>query len=220
LSVVVATAIVSTGVGLFVAAISHYPPATCTGLVVPGWLLFAHLPPMRDQRMLPWTTISLLTLPFSRLYDRIGEDMQDWCDIRVQAASAKPQWIADAAQYYWNQIGRVTDPRARDRLDGWRKSIVRKIGIVRLIDLGTSPARLRAALQAQPSTQGIRKYSDNDLFRLAWQLEREALAELNLFLAYACRLGYRKMPIYPFEPPVLRKTRHTVRVLNSLSMNR
>jgi hypothetical protein len=170
--------------------------------------------------MLPRTTISVLTLPFSRLFDRIGEDMQAWCDTRIQVASAKPRWIAEAAQFYWHQMSGVKDRRTREILEGWRDSIVHKMNIVRLIDLDASPAQLNDAFGQHPSTQNLRDCTDEYLIWLARRLEIDALAELNLLLARAYQLGYHNMLIYPFNPPVLRKTRNTVRVLRAPSMNR
>jgi hypothetical protein len=219
LLIVVATAIVAVGVGLLILAVSHHQSAAYAGLVIPGWLLFTKVPPQRDRDMRPRTWTSVLTLPLSRLYDRMGDDMGAWCETRILAASAKPQWIADAAQYYRNRMGRVTDRVARADLDRWRDSIVHKISMARLIDLGGSPAAPRASLQLHPSTQDARKYSDDDLARLAGRLERDALNDLYLFLASAYKHGYSKMPPYPSKPPVLRKTRHTVRVLSAPSMN-
>jgi hypothetical protein len=142
----------------------------------------------------------VLTLPFSRLYDRMGDDMQEWCDTRIEAARPRPQWIASAAQYYWNQLGRVTDQRARADLDRWLQSITHKIAMVNLIDLEPGPRRLRASLQLHPSTQLGRRYSEDDPARTARRLETEALNELNLFLAYAYRLGYHTMLVYPYRP--------------------
>jgi len=194
------TAAVSTAIGMLIVAASSHSSAALVGAIVPVGLRLSKLPPQRDRDMLPRTTANLLTLPFSRLYDRMGDDMRNWCDARLEAAKPNPRWIGDAVQYYWNQMGRVTDPRARDNLDRWRESIVHKINIVRLIDLDASPARLRASLQSHPSTQHIRKYSDDDLLRLAKRLESDALNELDLFLAYAYRLGYHKMLVYPYRP--------------------
>jgi hypothetical protein len=193
------TAAVSTAIGMLIVAASSHSGAALIGVVVPVGLQLSKLPPQRDRDMRPRTMANLLTLPFSRLYDRMGDDMQDWCDARLEAARPNPRWIGDAAQYYWNQMRRVTDQQARDNLDHWRESIVHKVSIVRLIDLDASPARLQASLQLHPSTQHIRKYSDDDLPRLARRLESDALNELNLFLAYAYRLGYHKMLVYPFR---------------------
>jgi hypothetical protein len=204
LFIVLSTAIVSAGVGLLIVAASHQN-AAYVGIIVPGGLWLSKLPPQRDRDMLPRTLLALLTLPFSRLYDRMGDDLQDWCDTRLRAVSARPQWISDAAQYYYNQVaGRLGAGRARADLDRWRDSITHKIGVWRLVNLDTTPDRLRAALQTHPSTQDIRKYHDDDLPRLARRLETEALNELHLFLAYVYRLGYHKMLIYPFRPSAQR----------------
>jgi hypothetical protein len=203
--IVVTTAIVSTTAGLVIVAASHHDHAAYVGIAVPGGLWFRRLPPQRDRDLLPRTWSTLLTLPFSRLYDRMGDDMQDWCDIRLRAAAGKPQWISDAVIYYHNQVAaRLRDGRARADVDYWRNSIVHKISIERMINLDTTPARLRAALQSHPSTQHMGGYAHGDLERLADRLEVEALNELHLFLAYVYRLGYQNMLIYPFRPSAQR----------------
>ena len=74
---------------------------------------------------------------------------------------------------------------------------------MRLIELDTTPARLREALRKHPSMQ-TPKYDDDDLPRLARRLEIDALNELHLFLAYVYRLGHHKLLIYPFRPSVHR----------------
>ncbi len=195
-------AIVSTGLGVALAAITHRIEPAYISVVVPGSLWFSKLPPQRDLDMRHRTLAGLLTLPFSRLYDRMGDDMEAWCDTRLHAASAKPQWIADAVKYYYDEVVRagLKDGRALADLRRWRDSITHKIGIVRLISLDTTPARLRASLQMDPSTQRIRMYPDDDLPLLARRLESDALNELHLFLAYVYRLGYHKLLIYPFRP--------------------
>jgi hypothetical protein len=208
LFIVLSTAIVSTAVGLLIAVGTGSAPAALIGVAVSGGLWFAKVPPQRDLDMLPRTPSSVLTRPFSLLYERMGEDQQEWCDIRCEAAKPKPQYIADAAEYYWNQTRRVSDPQHRSRLDRWRESIVHKISLVRLIDLDAGPRRLADSLQQHISTANTRRYNDDDQDRLARRLETEALNELHLFLAYAYRLGYHNMLIYPFrvgtyrpEPP-------------------
>ncbi len=198
--IVVGTAVVSTAIGMLIVAASSHSGAALVGIIVPAGLQLSKLPPQRDRDMQRRTMANVLTLPFSRLYDRMGDDMQAWCDTRLEACRPNPRWIGDAVQYYWNQMRRVTDPRERDKLDRWRGSIVHKINIVRLIDLDASPARLRAALQLHPSTQHVRKYGDDDLLRLARRLESDALNELGLFLKHAYQLGYHKMLVYPFRP--------------------
>jgi hypothetical protein len=203
--IVVSTAVMSSLVGLlFVVASKHVP--AYVGIVVPSGLWLSKLPPQRDRDMLPrHLPAALLTFPFSRLYERMGEDMGAWCDTRLRAAAPRPQWISDAAQYYSNQAeGLPGGSRARADLDRWRDSIKHKISIVRLINLDAGPERLRAALDLHPSTQHVRKYNDDDLLRLADRLETEALNELHLFLSYIYRLGYHTMLIYPFRPAIQR----------------
>jgi hypothetical protein len=197
LFIVLGTAIVSSGIGLLIATASHVH-AAYAGIAVPAGLWFPQLPP-RD--LTPRTLGAWLALPFSRLYDRMGDDMQDWCDTRIRAAAPKPQWIADAVTYYYDQVrGLLKDGQARTRLDDWQESITHKMGIVRLIELDTTPARLREALQKHQSTRDIRKYDDEDLPHVARRLTSEALNELNLFLAYVYRRGYQKLLIFPFRP--------------------
>jgi len=196
--IVVATASVSAIVGVLFLAAGRVP--AYVGILVPGGLWLGKLPPQRDRDVLPRAWPAVLTLPFSRLYDRMGDDMQEWCDTRIEAVRPRPQWIAAAAQYYWNQMGGVTDPRARADLDRWLQSITHKIAMVNLIDLEPGSRRLRASLQLHPSTQHSRKYSEDDPARTARRLETEALNELHLFLAYAYRHGYHTMLIYPYRP--------------------
>src|SRR5260370_42617510 len=87
----------------------------------------------------------------------MGEDMQDWCDARLRAAAAKPRWLSDAAEYYYNQVGiRLKDGRARDQLARWREAIGHKIAVVRLIGLATTEARLQSALPDHPATRARR----------------------------------------------------------------
>ncbi len=204
LFIVVSTAIVSAAVGLLIAAASGSAPATLIGVVVSGGLWFAKVPPHRDLNMLPRTRSSMPTLPFLRLYERMGEDQQAWCDLRCEAAEPKAQYIADAVEYYWNQMARVTDPQDRARLDHRRASIAHKISLVRLIDLDAGPRRLAAYLQLHSSTENTRKYNVDDPDQLARRLKNDALNELHQFLAHAYRLGYHKMLIYPFRVGVYR----------------
>ena len=204
LFIVVGTAVASSAVGLLLVVAGKHVPAY-VAIIVPGGLWLSKLPPQRDRDMLPRNLSGLLTLPFSRLYDRMGDDMQAWCDTRLAAVSPNPQWISDAAQYYSNQAENLRyESQARANLDRWRDSIRHKISIVRLINLDAGPERLRASLHLHPSTQHLRTYNDDDPARLADRLETEAMNELSLFLAYIYRLGYHTMLIYPFRPTVAR----------------
>jgi hypothetical protein len=206
--IVVSTAIVSTAVGLLIALATSSAPAALVGVIVSGGLWFAKVPPHRDQNFEPRTPSSAPTLPFLRLYERIGLDMAAWCKIRCQATEPKPQYVGDAVEYYWNLMGRVTNRRDRDLLDHRRASIAHKISLVRLIELDAGPARLRAQLELYSSTANPRKYNVDKQDKLAMRLENDAREELGRFLAHAYRLGYHKMLIYPFrvgtyrpEPP-------------------
>jgi hypothetical protein len=201
--IVLGTALLSTALGLIILAASAQPPAAYVGIIVPGGLWIAGVTP-RDRR--GW-----LTRPLGRLYDRMGEDMQAWCDVRLRAAAMNPQWISGAVEYYAGQVeGQLKDRQARTELRRWRESIVHKINIVRLINLDTTETRLRDSLQKHASTRHIRKYSAADLARLAERLETEALNELNLYLAYVYRLGYHQLLIYPFRPSAHRTPREDV----------
>jgi hypothetical protein len=201
--IAVATALVSTGFGLLILAASHETSAALAGIVVPSGLWLTSVSPPRDRLRAGW-----LTRPLSHLYDAMGEDMQAWCDIRHRAAAEEPQWIADAAKYYYDQVkGRIKDQRALEELCDWRDSIVHKISIVRLISLDTTPARLHDSLQKHPSTQNLRRYADDDQQRLSRRLESDATNELDLFLASVYRLDYHKLLIYPFRPSVHRSPR-------------
>jgi len=201
--IVTGTALLSTALGLIILAASEQPPAAYVAILVPGGLWIAGVTP-RDRP--GW-----LTRPLGRLYDGMGEDMQAWCDVRRQAAAERPQWISDAVQYYASQVeGRLRDRQAQADLRRWRESIVHKIGIVRLINLDTTETRLRDSLQQHASTRHIRKYSADDLPRLAERLETEALNELNLYLACVYRLGHRRLLVFPFRPSVHRPPREDV----------
>ncbi len=138
--IVVSTAVMSSLVGLLLVVASKHVPAY-VGIVVPSGLWLSKLPPQRDRGMLPRNLPGgLLTLPFSRLYDRMGDDMEAWCETRLRAAAPHPLWISDAAQYYSNQAeGLPRAGRARADLDRWRDSIQHKISIVRLITWTPAP---------------------------------------------------------------------------------
>ena len=97
--IVLATALVSTGVGLLIVAASHQAPAALAGVVVPGGLWLTSVSPPRDRLRAGW-----LTRPLSHLYDGMGDDMQAWCDTRHRAAAEEPQWISDAVTYYYDQV--------------------------------------------------------------------------------------------------------------------
>jgi hypothetical protein len=199
--IVLGTALVSTAVGLAIVAASHHIGTAYAGLIVPSGLWLGQVPTQRNRQRAAWLAPAL-----GRLYDRMGDDMQNWCDTRLLAASEKPQWISAEAKYYSDQVeGRIKDSQARAELSRWRESIMHKINIVRLIGLDTTTARLRAALQSHPSTQNLAIFADTDLRRLADRLQSDAQNELHLFLTHVYRLGYHKLLIYPFRPSAQRR---------------
>lgn len=217
ITVIVITAVVSTALGVGAVQASHHVRAAYVGLLVPSALWFGRKPARRSwQRgvMMARRLAACFSAPMRRLDDGMGDDMQDWCDARMRAVSKMPQWVSEAAQYYYNQVaGRLKSSSALEELTRWRGSIEHKITIVRLIGLDTTSARLQAALQGHPSTIHMRKYSADDLPRLARRLESEARNELHLFLAYLYRLGYRKLLIYPVRAEASARMHHESRPL-------
>jgi hypothetical protein len=138
--IAVGTAAVSTAVGLLIVAASSHSGAVYAGIIVAPGLLRSKVPPQRDLEMRPRTGAHLVTLPFSRLYDRISDDIEAWCDFRMAAAKSEPWYLGHTAQYYWNQMSGVRDLRTREILDTYRIAIVHKMDCVRLIVLDASPA--------------------------------------------------------------------------------
>jgi hypothetical protein len=199
-SIVVLTAVVSTGVGLVVIAAGDHAVAAAVGLVLPSGLWLGKAVGQYSDRV-PAGLIALVVFPLRHLDDAMGDDMQEWCDTRLRAASRTPQYVSDAAEYYYNQVGsQVRDDQVKTQLVRWRDSIRHKIGIVRLIDLEASPTRVEEALHYHPGTSDARRYPVDDPSRLARRLMAEAENELYLFLACVYRLGFHSLLIYPFRP--------------------
>lgn len=211
LAIIAGTVIVSTGVGLAVVAVSHHLHAAYVGLILPSALWFGKASIRRDGSRSGTVTGPVaggLMLPLHRLDDLMGEDMQNWCDVRSRAVAGRPGWTAAAAKYYRDQVaGRIKDHQAGHDIARWQESIEHKINVARLADLG-SPNRLRDGLQSHSSTRNVRKYHPDDP-RLAERLRSDAENELHLFLFTLYRLGFYKLLIYPFRPPPLpKRTRH------------
>src|SRR5690348_12011178 len=187
MSVILLTAILATGVSLAAVAVTDHVRAAFLGLVIPSGLWIGQVVTQEGrQRGAAWLRrlIACLTFPLRQLYDRMGDDLQDWCDARLDAASKTPQRVAEATHYYHNQVAtRLRNNQAREQLKRWRESIEHKASIIRLITLDTTPARLNAALQWHPSTRDSGRYTTDDLAYLADRLESEAQNELYLYLA-------------------------------------
>ena len=211
--IVVATAAVSAGFGLLIAAASHQIAAAYVGIIVPSALLLSRLPPQGDRLVTRLSSgggpvfVGVLALPFSRLYDRMGDDREPLA--RYQAHGRVGAAAVDSGRR--NVLLRPGATRAQGRPgpggSGRQvKSITCSIEIVRLISLDTTPDRLRERLQMHPSIP-VRDYPDDDRPRLARRLESDALNELHQFLAVVYRLGYHKLLIYPFRPSADRASR-------------
>jgi len=215
-AIILTTAAASTGLGVAAVTMNDQLRAAYVGVVVPSglWLGKAARQRRKPGSALPGTFIACLTFPLRHLDDRMGDDLQDWCDIRSGAAKANPELIPDAADHYHLQVANLLkDKRDRRKLDYWLGSIRHKARAARLASLNTTPARLRATLQNHPSTRDSRKYATDDPQALARRLTSDAGSELNLLLAHCYRLGHRKLVIYRgFKPPNLpRKTRRHTR---------
>lgn len=203
IAIMVGTAVISTGVGLLIVAASRDAHDAFAGLVVPFGLGLSRLPP---GELVPRTLGARLALPFSRLYDRMGDDMRAWCKTRLDAACVQAQYTADAATYYLQQVGPSLPPDspAGKPLQTWHDSIQHKITIYRLITLDTTPARLQDAMARHESTRDIGPCTPDELATLARRMRSDAENELSLFLAYLYRHGHHKLLIYPFRPTVHR----------------
>ena len=200
LSIIAALVVLSTGIGLAYVALSHHYGATYVGLALPSVLWLGRASISRDGGQQPTTLTDVLMYPLRRLDDLMGDDMQEWCDVRSRAVAGHPAWVSDAVEYYWRLVaGRVKDEPARRDLGRWRESIRHKINAARLADLD-SPQRLRDALSSHRSTRNSRKYQPDDP-RLADRLRSDAQNELHLFLFALYRLGFYDLLIYPFRPP-------------------
>jgi hypothetical protein len=136
LSIIAALVVLSTGIGLAYVTLSHHYGATYVGLVLPSVLWLGRASFNRDDGHQPTTLVDVLLYPLRRLDDLMGQDMQQWCDIRSLAVEGHPAWVSEAAEYYWRQVpARVKDERGLRDLDRWRQSIEHKIKAARLADL-------------------------------------------------------------------------------------
>jgi hypothetical protein len=198
IAIVLITALISTVLGAVAVAAGGHFRAAIVAIVVPSGLWLGRRSGERrgDRSGVFGSVLSWLTLPLRRLNDRMGEDMQDWCDARSLAVARSPQLISDAANHYYLQVvNQLKDLQAREDLDHWRNSIAHKVGMARRASVDT-PEVLRTALARHHTTRDARKYPVDDLDRLARRLRSEAENELHLMLAYLYRLRYRKLLTY------------------------
>ncbi|HWF82767.1 MAG TPA: hypothetical protein VN695_19495 [Streptosporangiaceae bacterium] len=195
------TAIVATGLGVAAVAVSDHLRAVYVGVLVPSGLwLGKRSVSQRSQRgaALMRTFFADITAPLRYLDDCMGEDMQQWCEVRSAVVASSPELIYDAAQHYYLQVtNQVKDRQKQHDLDTRLGSIEHKVAIARLARLGTTPAAvLHDDLQNHPSTRENRKYCADDPALLASRLESDAKNELALLLAFIHQLGYKKLVTY------------------------
>ncbi len=198
ITIVLLTAVISTAIGAGAAYVDGHLRAAIVAIVLPSGLWLGRRPAQHlgERRTVSGTLLSSLTLPLRRLDDRMGDDMQDWCDARSRAAARSPELTADAANHYYLQVvNQLKDLQAREDLDHWRNSITHKIAMARRARRDT-PELLRIALERHPATRDARNYPADDPDRLVRRLRNEAENELHLMLAYLYRLGYRKLLTY------------------------
>lgn len=198
LATVLITALISTVLGAVAVVAGGHFRAAIVAIVVPSGLWLGRKSAERrgDRGTVFGALLDWLTLPLRRLNDRMGDDMQDWCDARSLAVARSPQLISDAANHYYLQVvNQLKDLQAREDLDHWRNSIAHKVGMARRASVDT-PEQLQTALARHSTTRDARKYPVDDLDRLARRLRSEAENELHLMLAYMYRLGYRKLLTY------------------------
>jgi hypothetical protein len=215
ITIVLLTAALSTGLGLAAASAGGHLRAAYISAIVPSGLWLGQVSANRRRRgdVLPRELIDGLMLPFHRLDGRMGDDMQDWCDVRCAAVAGDSQLISDAAEHYYIQVAnQLKHDQERAEVERLRASIMHKAKTAQLAGLATTPARLQAALRAHAGTSDPRKYAAGDPQQLADRLTFEAANELHLLLAYFYRLGYRKLVIHQgFKPAPAadRRGRHT-----------
>jgi hypothetical protein len=205
-SIIAGTAIISAGLGLAAGAASGHIHVAYIGMALPTGLLLGRAPDDSGTRggQAPGWLSNILKFPLRRLNDCMGDDMHYWCEERHRAVADSPKWVAEAAQYYCNQVaGRIKDARAELYLGRLRESIQHKIKVMRAIELGDSPARLLNALESHASTANQHQFTVDDLDLLSRRLRTEAEHELDMLLAFIYQCGFRKLLIYPYRPPKL-----------------
>jgi hypothetical protein len=205
LAVVVITSVLATGAGVAVATAGHHLRAAYIGLVVPSGLWLGKTAERRSRpelRWLPAALASWFTFFVRRMDDRMGGDLEAWCDARLRGASGSQKVLREATIYYH---GRITErlPRGDRRrvLDRAKESILHKIEVARLISLDTTQERIDTALSAQSSTRSLVGRFTRENLEI-WLLD-SAENELHAMLADAYRWGCGKLLIYGLLGPAI-----------------
>src|SRR5258708_23558436 len=137
-AVVIITGAVATGLGVAVAATGHHLRAAYIGLIVPSGLWLGRVAEQRHSRLRDrWRPeaemlIGWLTFFVRRMDDRIGDDLEVWCDARLRAACGSPAVLGHATIYYHDRIvaRRPKGDRRHPALNRVQDSILHKVGSV------------------------------------------------------------------------------------------
>jgi len=205
-TIIAITVVISVGLSLVLVAASGQVHTAYIGFLLPVGLWLARvsgdLGTGHGSSLQPRGLAGVLTFPLRRLNDRMGDDLQYWCDTRSRAVEDNPSWVSDAAQYYFNQVnGRLRDHRAQAHVNDLRESIKHKITVMQMVEVEDTSARVEAALQSHDSTRDMHQFTVGDLSTLSRRLRTEAEHELDLLMAFAYRRGFYNLLIYPFRPP-------------------
>jgi hypothetical protein len=208
-AVVVITSAIATGAGVAAAAAGHHLRAAYIGLAVPSGLWLGRTADKRARPELSWLPVALtgwFTFFVRRMDDRMGDDLETWCDARLRGASGSPRLLREATIYYHGRIaGRLPRDDRRRALDRAKDSVLHKIEVVRLISLDTTQERIDTALRAHPSTRPlVGRYTRKDL---ETRLLDSAENELRTMLAGAYRWGCSKLLIYGLLGPAIAGSR-------------
>lgn len=200
-AVIVITCVVATGLGVALETAGHHLRAAYIGLAVPSGLWLGKVAKQRERRGRRWlpeaeVLASWLTFIVRRMDDRMGDDLDVWCEARVRGACSSPRILRDATVYYHDRIVRrwPKDDRRRQALDREKDSILHKVEVVRLINLDTTQQRIDTALRAHPATSPlVGRYAREDL---ANRLLDSGENELRVMLSDAYRQGRSDLLIY------------------------
>jgi hypothetical protein len=209
-AVVLTTGAAASVLGVAGAAAGHHVRAFYIGLAVPSALWLDKAAKQRSSReggsntLLPEALVVWLTFFVQRMDDRMGDDLQAWCDDRVRVASGNPLLLLEAARYYHGCIVvrfRRNDACRKD-FDVAMESIRHKVEVIRLIDRGATEDRVNTELRKNPSTRPLAgRY---ELGYLESRLQDSAENDLAFMLAEAYRRGCDKLVIYGLvgsDPP-------------------
>src|SRR5712692_7635092 len=115
----------------------HHRRPAYIGLIVPSGLWLGKVAEQRHSRLRGrWRPeaeklAGWLTFFVRRMDDRIGDDLEVWCDERLRAACGSPAVLGQATIYYHERIVArwPKGDRRRQALDRAKDSILHKVGV-------------------------------------------------------------------------------------------